>query len=278
VEKILTISGKDVTFLIEPEDVYHAKSKSGAVMSSHMLETFKNSPFAYQQTTLGKAPYVDSKAYAVGTAAHKMILEGGRAFSEAYNTTTGPINEKTGKPYATTTKTYKEWLEDNSDGRIRLNQSDLSLCLSMSEGVKRNSNAVNILEEGEPELVTRGLAYDVGTCQICTDWLSPKYGIVDLKTCKALRWFESDAKKFGYIRQFAFYRRVLRDVTGIHGWPFYVIAVEKEFPFSCGVWKISEAAMDAADAQNEKTFAMYAKCAEGNEWPEGYEMMRVFDA
>ena len=38
-------------------------------------------------------------------------------------------------------------------------------------------------------------------CQIRMDWFSPKHGIVDLKTCDSLKWFENDCRRYGYIFQ-----------------------------------------------------------------------------
>jgi CBS domain containing-hemolysin-like protein len=68
----------------ESADFYHAQSKSGKYMSSHMLGDFRSSPLLYRKKVLGQIEEKSSTAYALGSAAHKLILEGRNAFDEEY--------------------------------------------------------------------------------------------------------------------------------------------------------------------------------------------------
>ena len=70
---------------------------------------------------------------------------------------------------------------------------------------------MGLLEYGEPEGVVRA-DYCGMPCQIRMDWFEPHHGIVDLKTCDDLTWFEADARRYGYAHQLAFYRAVLAQV------------------------------------------------------------------
>ena len=72
-------------------------------------------------------------------------------------------------------------------------------------------------------------------CQVRLDWLSARHGLVDLKTCDSLRYFENDCRRYGYIHQLAFYRAVIRQESG-ETVPVHIIAVEKNEPFAAGVW------------------------------------------
>ena len=106
------------------------------------------------------------------------------------------------------------------------------------------------------------------------DWLSREHGIVDLKTCDSLKWFEGDCRRFGYVFQMAFYRAVLREATG-ETVAVHLIAVEKNEPFSTGVWELSGDVLDQAEKVNEGALARYRKCLQTGEWPTGYEEIRV---
>ena len=67
----------------EPENQYHARSKSGEILSSHMLARFCEMPFKYFATISGQYQEPEKTEYAFGTAAHKLILEGEDAFNAA---------------------------------------------------------------------------------------------------------------------------------------------------------------------------------------------------
>ena len=108
------------------------------------------------------------------------------------------------------------------------------------------------------------------------DYYQPDRGLVDLKTCDDLTWFESDARRFGYLHQVAFYRSVLRQATDIDD-AVHIIAIEKKEPFRCGVWRISPEALDFAQTENESAIQRLKVCMETQVWPTGYEAIRIYD-
>ncbi len=108
------------------------------------------------------------------------------------------------------------------------------------------------------------------------DWFEPHHGIVDLKTCDDLTWFEADARRFGYAHQLAFYRAVLAQVIGVH-MPVHLIAVEKKEPFRCGVWLVSPDTLAVAHRDNEQAIDRLKACLAEELWPTGYEERRLFD-
>ncbi|MFQ5720566.1 MAG: PD-(D/E)XK nuclease-like domain-containing protein, partial [Acidobacteriota bacterium] len=99
----------------------------------------------------------------------------------------------------------------------------------MASGVAMNDEAVDLLLYGRAEGVVR-TEYCGVPCQIRIDWVHPHRGIVDLKTCDDLTWFESDARRHGYHRQMAFYRAVLAQVLDGLLVPVHLIGVEKKEP------------------------------------------------
>ena len=257
----------------EPEDVYHSRSKSGEFMSSHLLADFRSSPLLFHKKILGLVSESPSTAFAFGTAAHKLILEGQVAFDEAYTVSDGPVNEKTGLPYGKTTKAYAEWYA--SQTKEIISTEDYGKIAEFRASVLRNELATQLLKIGQPEGVARAKLDDV-PCQIRMDWFNPEMGLVDLKTTAELRYFESDARRFGYVFQMAFYRSVIFALTGITV-PVHIIAVEKCEPYAAGVWMLAPSALDDAECVNHAALNRFKNCVVENVWPSGYETVRIID-
>ena len=268
----------------EPAEEYHAKRDR--FLSSHQLLDFMRCPWLHRKKAVGLIKDADSASYLVGRAAHVRILEGRDAY-EAEFALGGPINEKTGKPFGAGTKAFAEWAE--AQGKPVLSQEQVELVEQMAAGVGMNDEAVALLLYGRAEGVARA-EYCGTPCQIRIDWLHPHRGIVDLKTCDDLTWFEADARRYGYHRQMAFYRAVLTQVMGsksadcadrgdaaVGPVPVYLIAVEKKEPFRCGVWRVSEETLAQAQRENEAAIRRLLACRESGEWPTGFEEIRVLD-
>lgn len=257
---------------VETMEEYHAKR--GKFLSSHLLGDFRKCPELYQKKVTGQIPDVDRPAYRVGRAAHTLILEGEDVFRKSY-AFGGPINEKTGRPYGATTKKYMEWAAEQ--GRPVLPDDQLALAQRLAESVRGHAGARTLLSEGRPEAVFRSNVEGVD-CQARIDWLNADRGIVDLKTCKDLTWFEHDARSYGYTHQMEFYRQVFREATGSR-WDtdVHIIAVEKVEPFRCGVWKLTVEALGAAAADNGQAIRRLVACRKTDTWPTGYEETRKFD-
>lgn len=202
-----------------------------------------------------------------------MILEGRSRFDEEY-AIGGPINPNTGNVYGSNTKAFAEWAA--AQKKPVLTQEQFDLVLRMHLGVTRSELAVSLLGEGVAEGVVR-IEYCRIDCQIRVDWLSRENGIVDLKTCDDLTWFEADARRFGYVYQLAFYRAVLAKVIG-QTLPVHLIGIEKREPFRCGVWQVSVEILEIAQRENELAIDRLKTCLASNSWPTGYEALRLFDA
>lgn len=258
----------DLTVLkSEPATEYHAKAND--YLSSHQLIDFMSCPYLYHKKRSGLIEDRDSPAYLIGRAAHTRILEGVEVYEKEY-AIGGPINPSTGKPYGNTTKKFIEWQEVQQKPVLPFDKSEL--IASMNTGVRMNDYACELLEVGKAEGVVRA-EYCGVPCQIRIDWLNPDLGIVDLKTCDDLTWFEADARRFRYQYQLAFYRSVLSKVIGDLV-PVYIIAVEKKEPFRCGVWRIDEQSLDFARATNESGIARLKTAKADDKWPTGYEELR----
>jgi len=255
---------------VEAEDEYHAKA--GEYLSSHQLLDFMKCPWLHRKKAIGLIEDKDSPAFLLGRAAHSRILEG-RDVYESRFALGGPINPKTGKPYGLNTKAAREWAE--AQGKPVLSPDQVDLIEQMASGVAMNDEAVDLLLYGRAEGVVRA-DYCGTPCQIRIDWTHPHRGIVDLKTCDVLDWFEADARRYRYTHQMAFYQAVLAQVTG-ESVPVHIVAVEKREPFRCGVWRVSDDALAIARKENEAAIRRLAACREVDRWPTGYEAVRILD-
>lgn len=259
----------------EPADVYHANAAN--FLSSHRLAEFRRCPLLYHWKQTGLAKDEDRPAYLLGRAAHTLILEGREQFLAEY-AIGGPVNEKTGQPFGTTTKAFAEWAA--AQGKPVITSDQAALCEQMAAGVLSHELARQLLSKGIAEGVVRAQWHGV-PCQIRPDFFSqfPGAAIVDLKTADDLTWFEADARRYGYPHQLAFYRSVLAAAAQVdpRELPVHLIAVEKKEPFRAGVWRLGEDVLALAQKENEEAVKRLRTCRESAFWPTGYEDARTFD-
>ena len=254
----------------ETEAEYREKAKTH--LTSHALADFRRCPLLYWKKQQDLVPDEDRPAYLVGRAAHALILEGIETFEGRY-AVGGPINPKTGQTFGANTKAWAEWAA--GIGKDVLTDEQFALVTSMAAGVEAHPVACELLADGLAEGVVR-TEYCGRACQARLDFFNPHRGIVDLKTCDDLGWFEADARRFSYAHQFGFYQAVVAIATD-RDVPVHVIAVEKKEPFRCGVWVMSEQVLAHARRENEVAIERLAACEASGTWPSGYEECRVFD-
>jgi hypothetical protein len=254
----------------EPADEYHAKATD--FLSSHQLMDFMKCPWLHFKKHSGLIEDQDSPAYVIGRAAHSRILEGRDVYESSF-ALGGPVNPKTGRPFGANTKAFREWAD--AQGRPVLSHDHIALVEQMASGVSMNDEAVDLLLYGRAEGVVR-VEYCGAPCQARIDWTHPHRGIVDLKTCDDITWFEADAKRYRYTHQMAFYQAILAEAIGEYV-PVHIVAVEKKEPFRCGVWRVSDDALAVARGENEAAIRRLISCRENGHWPTGYEEIRLLD-
>lgn len=264
----------------ESDEDYHSQSRNGAYMSSHLLAEFRRCPYQYWRIIHGLAEPRKSSAFTVGRAVHTMLLEGIEEFQRRF-ATDAPINQKTGQPYGGNTNKYRDWkavMEEQ--GRAVLTPSEARLVHCVTESAGRHPAVQTILSSGMAEGVLRSTLEHV-PAQIKIDWYTENTicegpALIDLKTTDDLDYFKHDARRYGYMHQFAFYRSVVATVCG-DVFPVYVIAVEKKEPYRCGIWAVPTTNLELASAQNSEALRQYRECAASDHWPTGYETLHVLE-
>ena len=224
-QKVLEVSA------CEDASIYHEKSRTGECLGSHSLKDFVENPKLYKYN-LDNPEELHSKALTIGSATHSYILEPDLFVNEFE--IGGVMNEKTGKYYGTDTKKQTEY--GIEVGRTIIAEEDGEIIRKMSKALSENEDASALIAQGAAEKVIR-VEIEGVLCQIRMDWFNPELGLSDLKTCQKLRFFQKDVINYGYANQAAFYNLIIEEATG-EDVPCYLIAVEKDKPFECGVFKV----------------------------------------
>lgn len=263
----------------QPEVEYHAQAgnpRNGKYWTSSLQKKFIENPRLVQFQLDGKVAGGSSEAQSFGSAVHCLILTPELFGHEFQDDLGAPVNPSTGKPYGVGTKNNEDWR--SAQTRTIISASEMTAALRMKMEVFEHDEALRLLKCGVAERVIRRDLYGI-PCQSRIDWLSIEGDdliLCDLKTCADLAWFESDFRKFGYLYQLAFYRRMILAASG-RLLPVRVIAVEKKEPFRVGVWEIVENAVHKAEIENEQYFGMLKECLEfpaEQKWPTGFEDVR----
>ena len=58
----------------------------------------------------------------------------------------------------------------------------------------------------------------------------------------------------------------------------HIFAVEKNEPCAAGVWKLSDDVLAQAEFVNEAALKRFIACHELEQWPTGYEDVRIIDS
>lgn len=259
-----------------PEDVYHRKALAGQAISSTMLREFRKSPAQYFARITGRIFEKNCTAFRVGRAVHKLLLEGDHAYRAAFSVG-GPNNDRTGRPFGADTKAFREWVAGAGLDPARVVTPSEALAVErMRRAVHRHKDAASLLARGWPERTAEAELCGL-PCQARMDWLTPDGTLVDVKTTRCMDEFENDARRHGYLHQFAFYADVAV-AAGAGRLSVAAVVVEKFEPHRVGVWTFPESVLAPYAAQNAETLARLKRCRETGIWPSGFEEKRAFPA
>lgn len=187
-------------------------------------------------------------------------------------------------------KEGKAFFADIEDaGLIALKQNDFEKIESISRSVFSNTKASELINH-ELALIEQSFFFGCSLHGLklkarpdifippCKEF--PLGAICDLKTTldASQSGFERSAYSLGYHIQAGWYAYVVSMVLGLKELPeFYFIAVEKEQPFACTVFRVSDAFMNAGSS---KALALYDEVAiaiRDDYWPAYTEKGEVAD-
>jgi len=245
------------------EDLSNEDYHSSPGVSKSMLDVFSRSPHHYWwQYKSGQAPErKETPAMRQGTIIHTAILEPDRFV----------VDYVQSKYKDKRTKAYKELVaQSKSEGKDVLTSTEYEMAMRCRESVMKNPYAVAALSEGSAELSAFVEDPKVENLEVRArfDWLAPGV-IVDLKTTIHAGYeFAHSIRKYRYHLQAAMYSRIA-DLCGIEGCEFIFIAVERDFPYGVGVYKLSTEDMYNGLKLYFDLTNRLVECEALNKWP-GY--------
>ena len=210
-------------------------------------------------------------AYILGNAVHCMLLEGIKKYDEMF-VIGGPKNEK-GEEFGLKSDAFKEERKDvNFEGKELITKGLHKIAMKMRRSCLNHPYIKDILSEGVPERVIRTDFMGM-PCQVRYDWLSPVWGIPDLKTCRDIFQFKRDARyKFGYYHQGGFYQSIAHSVAPEFDYmPFSFIVVASKAPYKCGVVRMPEEEISYYRDGVVDAMIYLKECRDTGVYPTGFE-------
>ena len=226
-----------------------------------MLKLLSRSP-AHLKAALDKPPK-PTPAMVLGTLAHALILENRVEYHI--------------KPddYDGRTKAGRSWKDAHSD-KPALSIDEAEVLAEMREAVLVHPVAAALLSGagGRAEVSLFGADLVTGQPRKARlDWLTYSQDgtpwIADIKTCEdaSPEAFMRASWSMRYHVQAAYYVDLLHHVLGGERPVFVFVAVEKEPPYACAVYRPTADALRIGDETWRRDLDRYAQCAERNEWP-----------
>lgn len=277
---------------------YHHEAPYSEYLSSSQLKNYLKSP-RYAKFALGNPTEDKSDALRFGSLFHDLMAcsaehydNGTAAITEwlrGIAVFTPPKNEKTGQPYGTTTKAYKEAYEaflqanecktiasqEEVDTVLKMNQSLLINCGATSEQVRK------LLKWAKATEVSYFYETEDGIKLKVRPDLLTKTKLVDWKTC-SLDSLDEDSIarqiiKYRYDVSLAMYQYVLHAIEGKWYTPILVF-VQKQEPFDAVMCDISEwcyqydktydvVTMGCGALEFRRLLDLHTGCVKNNEWP-----------
>lgn len=276
---------------------YHHGERFRDYLSSSQIKKLAISPKAFRYALDHPDPQTDAKR--LGSLFHDLMA----CSAEHYDNCTEavaqwlrgiavfepPVNEKTGTPYGTATKAYKEAYEaflQANEGKIIANHDELSLVQQMHRAVLLDSGATS---EQVRKLLKWAKATEVSYFYETEDGIKLKVRpdlltrdkLVDWKTTALDELTEdSIAKaiiKYGYHISLSMYQYVLHEIEGKWYTPILVF-VQKQEPFDAIMCDVSEwcylydktydvVTPGCGALEFRRILDLHTECVKNNEWP-----------
>ena len=243
--------------------------RAGGGLSSTLLRQFLAAPAKahYMNSDKPEKEESISDVFLLGILCHAMVLEPHTVESRFGVMPKGLTRQtKAGK------EAYAGLLEEVGPDGYVVKHDMMQHAIGVQESVLSHPRASRYFACGDAELsvFAKDIITDLLLCCRC-DWLCryPQV-IVDLKTCinASAEAFSRDAVKHGYHLQAIHYLEVCR-LAGIEVDDFMFVAVEKEPPYLCQVFRLSEVLKSWAYEQWREGVNHYAICNSEGVWP-GY--------
>ena len=166
---------------------------------------------------------------------------------------------------------YEEFTNNNMFKTV-ISEQENDTIQKMTSKLFGDNDAVQLLTNGLKEQIIawKNEEYNV-KCRGMLDVYRKDVGIiVDLKTTQDSSYygFASSVRKFKYYKQAAFYM----DAIGAE--EFYIVAIEKNAPYSLNIIQIGDDLLDKGREMYSRDLEIYKYCTDNNYWPsQGFDYL-----
>lgn len=259
------------------EDSYHADKTA---VGSGGLRLMLDSPKAfYMGYFLGHEKEVTDEMR-LGRMIHLAVLEGTK-FKERYKIMP-EFSGYTQKGELTTNPNCKEvkdkrerWLSDLPKDAIVTTQEEIEMITGIIDGIMEHQDAKLLFSNGRPEVTGYYRDEETGIrCKVRIDFLPNNFLMpVDLKSTKSSnkRLFGTQAARMRYDIQAFMYMEAIRQIEKINPIMLPFIAVEKKWPWECGVFPYHDGQLIQAEIDYHNALRKLKKCIDENHWPQRQE-------
>ncbi len=248
-------------------DLPAAEYHNATALSHSKLEAFRRRPALYKRRFVDgikREPW-EAHKFRIGSALHA-AAEGVDAFTRTVSVNTAFQDFRA--------KAAQQWRDDvYASGKVA------ALLGDEAERVGQMLNALQghpvlgpLLSHAQAEVTWRASHPRIPVPLQCrTDLFVGDGTVIDLKTCASLDEgdyanFQRSYWKFGYHRQAAFYREILR-LCGVTMKEFLFAAVEDDEPFGVDVYRVGEDDLRVGDEENGADLANLIECYRSGTWP-----------
>jgi len=229
-------------------------------MNASSLKAMAESPRLYKWRT--EHPREDTPSLALGRAIHSATLEPD-SFGAEY------IVKPAGMKF--TTKDGKAWREDHAHLTI-LSPSQAETISGCVRAIEGHEQARSLLADCAVEQ-TIEWSTDGTRCKGRLDAVK-RSALVDVKTCRALKWFGKDSAEYLYHMQLAWYRdgAVAAGVLDADA-DVYIIAVETAAPHDVAVYRVPPYVLEVGVRLYRRLLGLWLECERTDTWPGRYPAM-----
>ena len=239
--------------------------KAYDAINNSQLKVYDKSPLLYRKTYIDRsiAERPETEALRIGSLVHGLVLEP-NLVPTLYWFAPMKVDRRTKEGKAL----WASWQEQCGPDRQLIAADEYADACALADSVRTHKAANDLLSANGHAEATIITELDGVKVKGRLDRYSLAGDIIDLKTCDDLDDFPWTIEARGYYRQLAWYRSLLR-ADGLAYRACYLIAVEKEEPLRCEVYRIGDAALNVGEKQNQSTLKDLVSSLHTGTWPGG---------
>ena len=211
----------------------------------------------------------DKRHFAIGKAAHDVLLLGDR-WPSSYHITPDGFSRAKSKAMADEIEAADAAI---AAGKTVLSSDDAAAVRAMAASLRRNAFASAALTNGEPEVTLAWIDRETGVwCRARPDFLPHKRRIIpDLKTSAdgSPEAFSRSISNFGYHIAAAHYMAGIEAVYGERPTNWLHVVIEKEPPHCVSLYELPREDIEIGEDVRRRALRTFADCLSADKWP-GY--------